>query len=740
MAEIIISGNFTDPSGAPQAGARIDIVLIRNSGTAFVGMDVSQITGENGEYAFNLSEGIYRVFVSYGNDSRKVIIGVMNLEDGSEPGTLNDYVVFSDPVLATPTVYAEIREWYKGTRKAARDVASQVAGVSDAAQVASAQATQALQAKGVALAASQAATEQAAHTAEDRRAAEAAAESAKSAVATTGLMPDIQTGLSSTTAGQSFSVAQGVGSDTAIITYLNNSGVAQETSYIAGTALAEAARLAADRVDARTQGIKSQKRSKYAYEIIDTAGKAITYCDSAGKWFFPGGAKIDELDIENVSTPQITAETANIGNVAAEISLGIGRNVFSPKKSTRYSYAETDAQGHVLWGTLNDGSKEYLGFPLSQQVGQVKNDFFFIGDSITAFTEATAGAYNDVTRGQKPAVCAQGWPVWAGMLSDGRILKTGLSATGGYRADQILATHVPVAIAAKPKFCVVLAGRNDIVQIASYTYEQSIKAINAIYSELRRSGIIPVCCSMSAQSGNTAAQDVKRYKMNEWIRSYAEKYSLPFVDMHKATTDPATGQWFSGWNYDASHPTAAGAKAMGQALVDAMVNWVSNVSPRMAESNTTPETSTNLIANPLLLNIDGPNEPTAWLIGTAGTSNLTSDSAVKGNVLRVASADGTTPATRSQTIAVTPGDVLEFSLKFKANSGGENNVWVNSAANPFALTGILAGIRRWAATMDTFGTYSQRFTVPAGVTSLNVAISGIDLSIGQIGLHKIIGV
>ena len=547
-------------------------------------------------------------------------------------------------------------------------------------------------------------------------------------------------GLAGTPAGKIFRVPQGVNSNESFRYYLNDNGAAVEKASMVGTALVETTLRVAEGVDKRTQGILSSKKSKYAFEIVDKDGKAIIYSNQEGKFFFPGGASIKGLETDEFDVPEIRAGNANIETISTSVSLAVGLNILTPNKSNRYLYAETDSIGHVLWGTLKDGTKEYMGMPLSQQVGQVKNDFFFIGDSITAFTETTAGAYNDVTRGQKPAVCAQGWPVWAEMLSDGKILKTGLSATGGYRADQILATHVPVAIAAKPKFCVVLAGRNDIVQISNYTYEQSIKAINAIYSELRRSGIIPVCCSMSAQSGNTAAQDVKRYKMNEWIRSYAEKYSLPFVDMHKATTDPATGQWFSGWNYDASHPTAAGAKAMGLALADAMVNWVSNVSPRMAESNTTPEASTNLIANPLLMNVDAPNVPASWAIGNAGTPSLLADPAVKGNVLRIASSDGTTPATRSQTVSVTPGDVLEFSLKFKANSGGENNVWVNSAATPFALTGILAGIRRWAATMDTFGTYSQRFTVPAGVTSLNIAISGLDLSIGQVGLFKITGV
>ncbi|MCU5775138.1 GDSL-type esterase/lipase family protein [Erwiniaceae bacterium BAC15a-03b] len=546
-------------------------------------------------------------------------------------------------------------------------------------------------------------------------------------------------GLAGTQSGDGFRVAQGVDSNESFRYYVNDNGEAVEKASQVGTALVEATKILANDVDRRTNGVQSQKKSKYPFEILDGKGKVALYIDNTGKLNSPGGAYLATLDISVLNSPELVTNLATIQKLVTNLSLAIGLNVFSPKKNSRYAYSVTDTNGRVSQGVLLDGTMEYMGLPLSQQIGQIKNDFFFIGDSITAFTETTSNDYNSTNRDQAPAVCAQGWPVWGEMLSQGRILKTGISATGGFRADQILATHVPVAVAAKPKFCVVLAGRNNIVQIDSYTYEQTIKSMASIYLTLRKAGITPVCCSMSAQSGNTDAQNTMRYKLNEWIRAYAEKYSLPFVDMHKATTDPLTGEWYSGWNYDASHPTAIGAKAMGQALVDVMSLWVGGTSPRMAESNTTPATSTNLITNPLFITTSATNVPESWDVGTAGVVTLESNAAVKGSVLHLVSANGTNQASRSQTIAVTPGDVMEFSMKFKAGTETVNNAWVHYAATPFAGGNILAGIRLWKAVTD-FGTYSQRFTVPAGVTSVFVSLSGFDLSIGQIGLFKITGI
>ncbi|HGO4162404.1 TPA: prophage tail fiber N-terminal domain-containing protein [Serratia marcescens] len=134
---IKISGNYYDPVGQPVEKLRITIAAKRTTADTFRELLVSQVTGPDGEYSFELVPGYYRVTVLYPEANRTTVIGDMELEANSPPGSLNDYVRFADPVLADPTVYAEIKRWYGLS-------ASSSEGASEAAKVA-------LQAKDIAV-------------------------------------------------------------------------------------------------------------------------------------------------------------------------------------------------------------------------------------------------------------------------------------------------------------------------------------------------------------------------------------------------------------------------------------------------------------------------------------------------------------------------------------------------------------------------------------------------------------
>ena len=716
MAYTLISGNLTDPSGAAQAGARIIIVAQRNSSAAFSGMTVSQVTGPEGEYSFSLAEGYYRVAVSYNNDRRTVSVGDMKIESSSEPGTLNDYVRFADPVLATPTIYSEIKRLYENAQNIGSGLENNVAVVIEQTGIAAEKANEALSHAESAAAANGEALKAKDDALSAKELAVQASDQAKATIATAGLKKDIATGLSETTNGQYFSVAQGVNSSAAIITYLNNNGTAQEVSRLAGSALVEAAKLAADSVDARTQGLSTQKASTHPLEIVDSRGRLSLSVGEQGRTTAHGG-----LDSDDVKTKTLGAETADLNEIkSAGVTVGNSRMA---SQIGNWLNTEEDTAGRVVWGTRNDGQKVYLGQPLHNRPGLLNNDFFFIGDSITAFTETTSGAYNDTNRNEKPCVCDQGWPMWAEAFSDGVIKVAGVSATGGFRADQILSTHVPVAIAAKPSFCVVLAGRNNVVQ--NYTLAATIEPLGRIYQRLRQNGIVPVLCSMSAQTGNTDAQNQLRYQVNEWIRAYADRYSLPFVDMHTATTDPVTGDWYAGLNYDVSHPNGAGAKLMGQCLVDAMKGWVKPVKARIAANHSTPAGSNNLIPDPLFLN-GGPD----WQTVTAGTSTFTTDAAVKGNPWRLVG------GRKYLTLNVDAGARYGFGFRWKTNNSQSNSLYVVSGASEQGNQ-YLSGMKRWVTPADSYGYFYREFVVPAGVTQLTIVFAASDMATAQMGLFKI---
>ncbi|KGT86147.1 hypothetical protein NG99_26665 [Erwinia typographi] len=167
----------------------------------------------------------------------------MNLQEGSEPGTLNDYVIFAEPVLATPTVYSEIKSWHEETRSISADVSGQVSVVTVAVQESQEHAQSSLAGAEAALSsAAQAKSSEDAARLESESAASAAssaqnyADTAKSAVTTANVYPDVATGLAATSSGQSFSVAQGTSANSAVIIYLNSNGVAQAIAEVAGTA------------------------------------------------------------------------------------------------------------------------------------------------------------------------------------------------------------------------------------------------------------------------------------------------------------------------------------------------------------------------------------------------------------------------------------------------------------------------------------------------------------------------
>ena len=737
MAEpIVISGVLTDPLGAVLAGTRITLTSTINSASVLKNQTVSIVTDADGNYSFSLLPGGYSATVEYSRGGRQVL-GQFNLQEGSAPGSLNDYILYGEPVLADPVIYNAIRNIHNNVTSVSGEVRTSADNAASAAKTASDAAQGVTADKDAATAAvleAQAHADTAGTAASDAAAARdealTASSAAKELITTAGVMPDIATGLAKTASGDSFAVAQGTGSDTAFIYYRNNAGTAVAIADAPGVSAVTKAQAASEAVAARTGGLNTTAASMNPFEIMDSDGKGVLTMDTAGKFNMPGGVTSPTVETDSLAATAVTGDTVTAGALESKTLQYDGGAQLDMSGVSGYLMAITDSQGRIIHGWKEDtGQQEYLGFPLKNKTGLLNNDFFYIGDSITAFTETTSAAYNSTSRNEAPCVCQQGWPIWAEMMSDGRIKYAGISATGGYRADQILATHVPNAVAAAPTFCVVLAGRNNVVQ--SYTYAQTAADLQSIYLTLRKAGITPVLCSMPAQSGNTDAQNLLRYQINEFIRAYAEANQLPFVDFHKATTDPLTGEWYSGWNYDASHPTSTGAKAMATALVNAMGPWVLNVNPRMAVSNTTPAASTNLITNPLFLTSASGTAPDGWTVITAGTTTLGTDSTVSGNVWNITAA-----ANYSMTIAVTARQSLAFGVRVKMTAATQNAIYIVAGSSATG-TQYLAGIKRWHKETDGFGYFYKEFTVPTGVTAVTVVLNATAMSLAQIALFQL---
>jgi lysophospholipase L1-like esterase len=135
-----------------------------------------------------------------------------------------------------------------------------------------------------------------------------------------------------------------------------------------------------------------------------------------------------------------------------------------------YLIADADATGigDIVFKTGNserarikvDGS----GSGLLKEFTIPGSTVFAIGDSITANGNSSGIAGTSLTLSTR--IGPLSYLGWASMLSSGKILFAGASGTGGFTIAQVRATHVPVAIAANPGMCVVLAGTNDVGNIA----------------------------------------------------------------------------------------------------------------------------------------------------------------------------------------------------------------------------------------------------------------------------------
>ncbi|MBJ2078408.1 sialate O-acetylesterase [Serratia ureilytica] len=249
---IKLAGKFRNPEGIAVPGAKIIILAKRTTADTFRELHVSQETGPYGEYSFELVPGYYRVTVLYPEANRTTVIGDMELDANSPPGSLNDYVRFADPVLADPTVYAEMKRWYGITSSNS----SEAIGAATTAVEAKDQAKEAsISAKEYAVISGEN-KEQAVVSSEEAKGASESAKSdadrAKTYAENAQNIADANTyyiteddpdgtiaGLAGTSEGKSFRVAQGVGADASFIYYRKTNGQAIAIADAPGKAITD---------------------------------------------------------------------------------------------------------------------------------------------------------------------------------------------------------------------------------------------------------------------------------------------------------------------------------------------------------------------------------------------------------------------------------------------------------------------------------------------------------------------
>lgn len=513
-------------------------------------------------------------------------------------------------------------------------------------------------------------------------------------------------GIAGTPDGKSFRVAiqDATLSVVAFNYYLNKGGVAEFITSYPNKRYLDMVSALATSTDTRTQGLRMESESVYPGEWLTEDGDGLLFFGFDGTTNAPGG-----VVTKSVETKKITAVS---------------------EPDDLYPLAELTLDDDVLFATdPTTGRKIYMGEPLHNHRGPLSGDCFVIGDSLAAFGVAWSGD-NNTGENRAPCLNDKGFYTWAMMQSLGRIRVTGISATGGYTVSQVWASHLFNAIAAKPTFCPVMCGRNDIL-LGVDLDNVTIPAFEMIFLQLRWAGIIPVVCTMAAQAnGSDDGRRTNEHKLNNWLRAYARRYRLPLVDFHRYTVDPTTGSWLPGYNRDASHPTGEGAKAMGKAMVDGLLQWTATTFPPRADEQIAAGLTANLLANPLFLNNDGTN-PTDWTITTVGTASISQDPAVKGNVWNLSN------HAASLGVTAVPGKRYQFGVLMK--TAGSNLFECYALSGGGSSTTHLAGVRKWGTPTDGWVYFCYEFVVPDGISDITLKLSAAtsQCSIGEINLIKI---
>lgn len=469
-------------------------------------------------------------------------------------------------------------------------------------------------------------------------------------------------------------------------------------------------------VDERTQGVTfrtSESADEYGHVVTTSNGRALYGVRRNDNFLFsPKGVRAPILDGDAVQ-------------------IGLQRIVTTAPGAT-YLDGLVTTNGRLLWG-YHAGMRTLVvdGIPLSMQRGMLPGDCYYVGDSILQYGLAFSGPNANGTS-YAPTLSDQSWPAWALLHSDGRVRYAGQNAVAGYTVDQVGRNCIPAALAAKPTFCVVSCGRNDVLQGLDVDLV-TIPAFESIFRRLRQAGIIPVLCTMSAQ-GNSGfdSRRIAEHRINGYLRAYARRYGYPLVDMHRVTVDPATGDWRAGLSQDASHPNAVGARAMGQEFARVMGDWISPTEPIHADEQLAVGLTANVVPNGLFLTGSG-GEADGWTADVAGDVAIETDPAVVGNVWRLGQAGETQ---RSLTVAVTSG--ASYTLGFYASVGNAALAQVYALRGGPTSTIHLGGLRRWSTPIPSMQYFSYDFTVTGGSTSATIVLhsNAADLRVAQLGIFQ----
>jgi lysophospholipase L1-like esterase len=159
-----------------------------------------------------------------------------------------------------------------------------------------------------------------------------------------------------------------------------------------------------------------------------------------------------------------------------------------------------------------------------------------------------------------------GWGRQHGKFFPGKpYINRGIS---GQTTPQMLIRFRPDVIDLKPQVVVILAGTNDIAGNTGPSTLEAIEENLMSMAELAKfhgirvvlASLLPVCDYIKPQTNRRPPEKI--VALNEWMKDYAQKNSLVYLDYYSAMLDDKK-MFKQDLTYDGLHPNEAGYEVMG---------------------------------------------------------------------------------------------------------------------------------------------------------------------------------
>lgn len=298
---------------------------------------------------------------------------------------------------------------------------------------------------------------------------------------------------------------------------------------------------------------------------------------------------------------------------------------------------------------------------------------------------------------------------------DGRVRVGGVAATGGYTAEQILATHVPTIVShADPgDIVIVLAGTNNM---AGGDVAATRTALSGIYSALEGAGLVVIPCTLPP---NKKPADYVAFTqaINFWVQDNGASMGRSVSDLHGVLVESSLGELKTAYDSgDHTHLSAAGAWAAGAEIARAITARVPAAAlGGLSVTSANPSALFNTTNGVLLTDTNSDGIPDGWtLMAPAGTSTfvLSTDAAFAGQKLTMTRGDADA-LLMSGTFTLVPGNRVLVGLKFRFTAAA-SGTWSFRLEN-VAGSGPMLGYEDIPVSSPTgVSTVIWDFIVPSG--------------------------